>query len=94
MGKTLTASSAAPGYHRNIGRYGGPLVMAAILRPPASPPLPRAAQAAAAIGCLMAVWWMTGAVPLAITALLPLVLFLVLAADGLAAAVRQRIKAL
>ena len=44
------------------------------LLPRLDPALPQAAAATAALAGLMAVWWMTEAIPLEATALLPLVL--------------------
>lgn len=61
--------------HQQIGLVLGPLLALLILvtDPPAS--LSDAAWHTAAMGLLMAVWWATEAVPIAVTALLPLVLF-------------------
>ena len=61
--------------HQRIGLWLGPA--AAILMLIAGPPdaLTDAAWRTAAMGTLMAVWWATEAVPIAVTALLPLVLF-------------------
>ena len=67
-----------------IARFGlvfGPLLASAAyfgLR--SASHLSPAAQATAAVGVLMAVWWMTEAIPLAATSLLPLVLFPLLGA--------------
>ncbi len=60
---------------RVAGFFAGPAMAALMLA--AGPPqgLSAAGWAAAAVVVLMAVWWMTEAVPMAITALLPLVLF-------------------
>ncbi len=58
---------------RSIGLVAGPVLAAAVVlfsSGPATPPV-----LAAAIAVLMAVWWMTEALPLAATSLLPLVLF-------------------
>ncbi len=64
--------------HQKIGLLLGPAI--AILMLLASTPagLSDAAWTTAALGVLMAVWWATEAVPIAITALLPLVLFPIL----------------
>jgi len=61
--------------HQQIGLWLGPALAVALLLtdPPAS--LSDAAWHTAAMGLLMAVWWATEAVPIAVTALLPLVLF-------------------
>jgi len=54
----------------------GILIAMMISRPPAG--ISSQAWSVAAVGLLMAVWWMTEAVPLATTALLPLVMFPIL----------------
>lgn len=63
---------------RTAGFFGGILAALAVLLfadlDPANPVVTRAA----AVALLMAIWWITEAVPLAVTALLPLVLFPVL----------------
>lgn len=61
--------------HQKVGLILGPAV--AILMLLSSPPdgLSAAAWTTAALGVLMAIWWATEAVPIAITALLPLVCF-------------------
>lgn len=58
---------------RRAGLIGGPLVCAAVLLAAGSMPAP--AGRTAAVGALMAIWWITEAIPLAATALLPVVLF-------------------
>jgi sodium-dependent dicarboxylate transporter 2/3/5 len=62
---------------QQIGRVAGPLAALAIYLALGhwATDLAREARVAASIGALMSVWWMTEAVPLAVTALLPLVLF-------------------
>src|SRR5688572_21753775 len=65
-----------------LGLFAGPILATAAwfaLRASASD-LSSAAQATAAVGVLMAVWWMTEAIPLEATSLLPLVLFPLLGA--------------
>ena len=61
--------------HQRIGLWLGPLAAGAMLL--ASPPASLGAPGwhTAAIGVLMATWWATEAVPIAVTALLPLVFF-------------------
>lgn len=61
--------------HRVIGLIAGPLACLALLLAPAPAGLPPAAWTTAAVGLWMAIWWMTEAVPLAATALLPVLLF-------------------
>lgn len=51
------------------------MAFAALLLLPAPPGLQPLAQRTGAVALLMAVWWMTEAIPLAATSLLPLVLF-------------------
>ena len=64
--------------HQKVGLLLGPAITILMLL--ASPPagLSDAAWTTAALAILMAVWWATEAVPIAITALLPLVLFPIL----------------
>lgn len=57
-----------------VGLWLGIGLFAAILLAPAPSGLSPAAWATAAVGALMAVWWVTEAIPIAATALLPLVL--------------------
>lgn len=58
-----------------IGRWAGPLGCLLILAAPTPEGLSDAGQAVAAVTLLMAVWWITEAVPIAATALLPVLLF-------------------
>ncbi len=61
----------------HYGRPAGILLAAVVYFLPAdwSAGMPPAAQATAAVAALMAVWWMTEAIPLPATSLLPLLLF-------------------
>ena len=61
--------------HRLIGLLVGPFAAAAILASPAPDGLSQHGWWIAAVGVWMAVWWMTEALPLAVTAMLPLILF-------------------
>ena len=61
--------------HQQIGLLLGPALAALMLVSPAPAELSDAAWATAAVGILMAVWWATEAIPIAVTAFLPLVLF-------------------
>ncbi|MFQ5564874.1 MAG: SLC13 family permease [Paracoccaceae bacterium] len=72
---TQTHHNKGRARHQRIGLWLGPA--AAILMLMTSPPeaLADAAWRTAAMGVLMAVWWATEAVPIAVTALLPLVFF-------------------
>ncbi|MDT8368789.1 MAG: DASS family sodium-coupled anion symporter [Longimicrobiales bacterium] len=60
---------------RKVGRYGGPLVAFAVLLLPEAPGLDPVGQRTAAVTLWMAVWWMTEAVAIPVTALLPLAAF-------------------
>ena len=61
--------------HQLIGLYMGPII--ALIMMLSQPPEELSIQAwrVAAMGVLMAIWWATEAIPIAITALLPLVFF-------------------
>lgn len=72
--------SARWGARRKIGLAAGPLVFALALALPAPAGMPPDAWRAAAVGLLMAIWWMTEAIPIPATALLPLALFPILGA--------------
>ncbi len=60
---------------RQIGLIAGPLGAISLQLLPAPDGLSQQGWATAAVALLMAVWWMSEAVPLAATALVPLVLF-------------------
>ena len=68
---------------RRIGLVGGVLLCVGLLLLPAPEGLDPAAWRTAAVGLLMAVWWITEALPIAVTALLPLVLFPLLGIAGI-----------
>jgi len=72
-----SASTSAGILISRIGRSGGPLLALAawFALERWAGDLPPTGRATAAIGMLMAIWWMTEAIPLAVTSLLPLVLF-------------------
>ncbi len=61
--------------HQWVGLFLGPALAAIMLLAGAPEGLGVAAWRTAAVGVLMAVWWATEAVPIAVTALLPLVVF-------------------
>jgi sodium-dependent dicarboxylate transporter 2/3/5 len=67
--------SGTEGLVRRIGFVGGLAVFALLLLLPAPGGLSPEGWRAAAIAVLMASWWLTEAVPIPVTALLPLVLF-------------------
>ena len=59
---------------RKTGLLAGPVAAVIVLMLPVPSGLPEAGLSAAALGTLMAIWWMSEALPLAVTALAPLVL--------------------
>ena len=61
--------------HQVVGLWLGPALAAVMLAAGAPESLSDAAWRTAAIGVLMAIWWATEAVPIAVTALLPIVVF-------------------
>jgi solute carrier family 13 (sodium-dependent dicarboxylate transporter), member 2/3/5 len=58
-----------------LGRFLGPLVAVGVYHVLPGAELSAAGRMTAAVGALMAVWWMTEALPLPMTSLLPVVLF-------------------
>ncbi len=60
---------------RRLGLLSGPIVLLAVAFAPAPAGMDRNAQLTAAITLMMAVWWLTEAVPVAVTGLVPLVGF-------------------
>ena len=60
---------------QKVGMFLGPALLLLMLFTGTPDDLPAEAWITAAIGVLMAVWWATEAVPIAVTALLPIVLF-------------------
>ncbi len=63
---------------RIIGLVIGPVLFMVLLVLPTPHNMPPAALSVGAVATLMAIWWITEAIPLAATALLPIVLFPVL----------------
>jgi sodium-dependent dicarboxylate transporter 2/3/5 len=82
---TARTAGAVPARTKLIGLVLGVVAFLVVLAAPAFTPEP-AAQRVAAVTLLMAIWWITEAAPLSVTALLPLVLFPVLGVSGVAAA--------
>lgn len=75
MAETSPAPASSYGLRNLVGLFLGPtwLLLAYLLPAPAA--LGTAGWGTAAIALLMATWWMTEAIPIPVTALLPLVLF-------------------
>ena len=71
-----------------IGLISGVVVFVIVLLAPAPEGLEPSAWSTAAVGLLMAIWWITEALPIPATALLPLALFPVLGAGSIAEAAR------
>lgn len=75
----MSASKEAAGNSRSLLKgvmlIGAPLIAAAIIATPGPTGLPPTGKAVAAVAVLMALWWMSEAIPIAVTALLPLILF-------------------
>ncbi|MEE4295657.1 MAG: DASS family sodium-coupled anion symporter [Wenzhouxiangella sp.] len=63
------------GKRQRIGLFAGPLVLLLFLILPAPEGMSDAAWATAAVGSLMAIWWITEAIPIPVTALVPIPLF-------------------
>ncbi len=64
--------------HQSIGLVGGAVIFGVLLIMPAPPTMSPEGWRTAAVATLMAIWWVTEAIPIPATALLPLVLFPVL----------------
>lgn len=79
-------SEAAYKTYQLVGLLLGPLAFAAMMLAPAPAGLSAAGWATAALGVWMAIWWATEALPLFVTALLPLVLLPLLGVADIKAA--------
>ncbi len=75
MTRSESEELTAPATHQKIGLVLGPLAAIAILAGFAPEGLSDAGIRTAAVAVLMAVWWGTEAIPIAVTAFLPMVLF-------------------
>ncbi len=67
--------SAAFSLASRIGLIAGPLLFATMLLSPRPPGIKEAAWRTAAAGCFMAIYWVTEAIPIPATSLLPILLF-------------------
>ena len=78
-------SNGPPAYplYRRVGLVAGPILFVLLLAAPAPAGMAAAAWDTAAVGLLMALWWMTEAVPIPATSLLPLVAFPLLGIAGI-----------
>jgi solute carrier family 13 (sodium-dependent dicarboxylate transporter), member 2/3/5 len=65
---------ATPAWVRRLGLMLGPLLFVLILASPKPPALTGDAWIVVALAALMACWWMTEAVPMAMTAMLPIII--------------------
>ena len=70
-------------YSRKAGLFGGVALFVIMLLIPAPEGLNAAAWKTAAVTILMGVWWITEAIPISVTALLPIVLFPVLGVSSI-----------
>lgn len=70
-----TEAEGAYGSGRTIGLFTGPVIVLVMVLSGPPDGLDSSAWHAAAVGLLMAVWWITEALPIPATALLPLALF-------------------
>lgn len=64
-----------PGLRPRIGRFAGVILFVLLLLLPAPAGLSDLGWRTAAVGVLMAIWWLTEAIPIPATSLLPLALF-------------------
>jgi solute carrier family 13 (sodium-dependent dicarboxylate transporter), member 2/3/5 len=67
-----------------IGLFAGPIIFAIMLLMPTPSGLEPEAWGVAAVGILMAIWWVSEAIPIPATALLPIVLFPILQVGSVA----------
>jgi solute carrier family 13 (sodium-dependent dicarboxylate transporter), member 2/3/5 len=74
MGEDDEALEATPAWVRRLGLMIGPLLFVLILASPKPPALTGDAWIVVALAALMACWWMTEAVPMAMTAMLPIII--------------------
>ena len=72
---TSPGGESRGGMRQRLGLWAGPILFVLFLLLPAPEGLSEAGWHVAAVGLLMAVWWITEAIPIAATALVPLVAF-------------------
>lgn len=72
------ATETGHSLHQRVGLVAGPIAGLLVLLFFKPEGLPQVGQATAAVAVLMAIWWATEAIPVAVTAFLPLILFPVL----------------
>jgi sodium-dependent dicarboxylate transporter 2/3/5 len=73
--RSVAAFDPSLGRRGHIGLVLGPIIFAALILSPAPADLSAAGWRTAAVAALMAIWWVTEAIPLPATGLLPLALF-------------------
>ena len=71
---TANGDATSPALHERIGFFLGPIPLLVVLVTPAPGGLSESAWRTAGVGMLMALWWITEAIPIYATALVPLVL--------------------
>lgn len=76
------------GMRQRIGLFLGPAVFFVFLLIPEPANLASEAWAVAGVAVFMAIWWVTEAIPIPATALLPIVLFPILEVESVAEATR------
>ena len=88
--RTAREAAESAGYptYKKVGLIAGPVIALAVGLAPAPDGLDPTAWRTAAVGLLMAVWWITEAIPIAATALIPLAAFPLVGAGSIDEAAR------
>jgi len=81
--RETTSAPGRYGWRQRSGLLIGPALFGLLLALPSPEGLPPAGMRVGAVAVLMAVWWITEAIPIPATALLPLLLFPVLGAGAI-----------